>query len=42
MQDVKIDIAEIEYVADMLKAIVWIKDELPSVPSTHCMISNKA
>ena len=33
MQDVKIDIADIEYVADMLKAIVWIKDELPSVPS---------
>ena len=33
MTDVKIETADIEYVADMLKAIVWIKDELPSVPA---------
>lgn len=33
MQDAKIEIEDIEYVADMLKAIVWIKGELPRVSS---------
>ncbi len=31
MQEANLDISDIEYVADMLKAIVWTKDQLIAV-----------